>query len=275
MEYPRGTRLNKSEILEGTGYDPKRFRFIQHNTLEGTLEDGTRIIRHFTTDILTFKPDGTIIFSTGGTYAMTTRARLNEHQDLVSFWTERRVMYARANKRVEYGEGKSYMTHDPDAEVFVYEDGMSFHPKHGFKGVGRKPDKRMIRKLRKYSKDFAAKLPVEMPGGGDCWHCCMTNSEGVTMGDQAHDTSHLISHLFDKPQYFVPSLLMHALTEAQRGDYVKAAAFKGDHHEGYFASLLESYRDQMAKDIYDYLYKRIIQKRFPCERAETAHGTLH
>lgn len=271
MAYTMGTRLNKSQILESTDYDPKRFKFIQNNTLEGTLEDGTRIIRHFTTDILTFQPDGTIVFSTGGTYAMTTQARLNEHQDLVSLWTHQRVMYARAMKRVEYGNGQFYMAQDSDAEIFAYADGMSYHPEHGFKGCRRKPDKKMIKALRKYSKDFAAKLPVEQPGLGDCMYCQMiVVGTNVSLGDANEDTSHLISHIFDD-KYYVPSLLMQALTEAQRNNYVKACAFKGEHQSNYLEDLLDSYRSQMAKDIYKFLYKRIINKRFPSADVTSKH----
>jgi len=263
-------RMNKQQLLAGTDENPKDWKFIENNTLECTREDGTRIIRHFRTNILTFNPDGTIVFNTDGFRKMTTKVRMNNHQDMVDIWQDKRVWYVRAQKRVEFSNGTGFfMTRDPDAEVFVYADGMSYHPEHGFKGVGRKPDKRMLKALRKYSKDFAAALPVDMPSGGDCWYCAMTNAEGVTMGDQANDTSHLVSHVFEKPPYYVPSLLMHALTEAQRGYYIKACAFKGEHPGAYMESLLDSYRSQMAKDIYNYLYERLINKRFRASEKTT------
>jgi hypothetical protein len=266
-------RMNKTQLLEGTDIDPNACRFVENNTLERVLDDGTCIIRHFNTDIIIYKPDGTIVFNADGNRSMTTRKRMNEYQDKVELWQHQRVWYVRAMKEVEYGDNKqSFMSHDKEAEEFVYADGMTYHPKHGFKGVGKKPDKKMLKALRKYSKDFADKLPVDMPGQGDCWYCGMKEKgTNIPIGDVHKDTSHLISHIFDD-RYYVPSLLMNALDEAQRGDFIKACAFKatrqsvlplGEHQGNYYASLLKSYHNQMAKDIYTYLYKRIIDKQFP------------
>lgn len=69
-------------------------------------------------------------------------------------------------------------------------------------------------------------------------------------------SNNLVEHV--KERYYVPTLLFNAMKEAQRGDRIIASAFNGEHRNSYLDSLLSSYRSLIAKDIYQYMYRRII-----------------
>lgn len=124
--YEMGTHLTKSQIMSGTG-DVKSSKVIGNNTVEYVRENGDRVIRHFTTDILTFKSDGTIIFNTNGHLNSTTKSRMNEYQKHVVIWTDKRVWYAATRPRVVFDKN--------DDRTVVYQDGMTWHPERGFENV--------------------------------------------------------------------------------------------------------------------------------------------
>jgi len=67
-----------TEIL-GHGYKSMSYKRLANNTVEITDPDGTRRIRLHRTDILTFRPDGSIVVDTGGWDTQTTRDRLNTY----------------------------------------------------------------------------------------------------------------------------------------------------------------------------------------------------
>ena len=229
-------------------------KIVGNNTLQYDLDlVHERVIRHFDTDVLRFQADGTIMFNTDGHRSTTTKARLNEYQNDVRIWTDKRVWYACAKKLIKWTgqDDKEYecLTPNRDETHVIFADGMTYHPLRGFENCGVKPDPKLIKSIRKYADAFAASLPCDKPDGGDCWICC-ANSD---------DPNHLMTHIEDK--YYVPRLLHNALKEAQRGDYIFACAFKGDHRGSYYEQLLKSYRLHMAKDIYQYMYRRIIDRQ--------------
>jgi len=249
------SRMTKAQLMAGmTDEQQATAKLVGNNTLE-YMDGDARVVRHFTTDILRFEPDGTIVFNTSGHKSMTTKARLNDLQEPVSIWSDKRVWYARAKKQVGYGNnGDTFFAHDRDAETFVFADGMTYHPERGIENAGKEPDKQLIKSIRKFAKDFAKELPIEQPGPGDCFICCVeTDNPGYL------DRTHLLSHI--EESYYVPRLLWNALKEARRGEYYFSAAFKGDHQGSYFEQLLDGSRDQYAKDVYAYIYKRVIDKQ--------------
>jgi hypothetical protein len=50
---------------------------------------------------------------------------------------------------------------------------------------------------------------LELPSGGDCWHCSMVTEDGESLGDATGDIDHIVSHIAE--DYYVPSLLFNAL----------------------------------------------------------------
>lgn len=52
---------------------------IGNNTYLVRRDDDCVAIRLYATDILTFRPDDSVVVKTGGWYSATTKARINEH----------------------------------------------------------------------------------------------------------------------------------------------------------------------------------------------------
>jgi len=245
-------KLNKTQMLEGTPYQHEDAKFVANNTLQIKLP-GLRIIRHFHTNVLMFDSytddEGTIIvFNTDGHRSNTTRGRLNDFQDFVDIWTDKRVWYAKIRG---------------DEEVVVYKDGMTYHPKRGLENCGKVPDKKLVASIRKYAKDFAAALPIEQPGAGDCMICCL-GEQGV----DAAGVSHLLSHI--EENYFVPRLLWNAMVEADRTDLVRTYAFKDQGGNSY--PHIDSFRDWYERDVFNFMYSRIIDGRTSRPLVTSARG---
>ena len=57
-----------------------------------TSKDGCFAVRFYRTDILTFHPDGRVVFRTGGFRTATTKERLNRYSP-VGVWASRKVWY--------------------------------------------------------------------------------------------------------------------------------------------------------------------------------------
>ena len=89
--------LSKRAMLANLGRPVAASKIAARNTLDYTLEDGTRKIRLHDTDILTFHPTGLIEINTGGFNTVTTRSRMNEFLPAgSSVYTERGVIHLRA-----------------------------------------------------------------------------------------------------------------------------------------------------------------------------------
>jgi hypothetical protein len=247
-------RLTKAEILGDTPHTLARV--IQNNTLQIFQEDGTQIIRHFHTDCLTFKPDGSIIFNTDGHKSSTTKLRINEHQDKIFIYQKHRVWYVTT---------RDSMFNDKYQSI-VFADGMTWWPEDtlvvGIKikngiltGTGKAPNKKLIASIRKYCRDFVKQLPVNPPDGGDCWYCSILN------GNEPND--HLLSHIEEK--YYVPSLLARAMDNADAGKAYRWACFKITDINGNVSSDSWGYvikndygKKQVERWLYNYLYRRLI-----------------
>src|SRR4030042_112304 len=225
--------------------DPRRAKIVGNNTIE-YMDGEDRVIRHFQVDILRFHPDGSITFNSGGYRTKTTKSRLNKYQNLVSIYQDNRIWYVLWN-------GDCYWkTEGPPVETFIFADGMRVYPgdksTRRIEGAGKKPDRSLIRSIKRYSKTFDESLPVDLPGPGDCF-ICQSGSNG---------TDHLLSHI--EEGYFVPTLLVQVIHESHM-DRIGRCAFKYDDRSEYENSLLDSFRLRFQRVIYDYIYARIVDGR--------------
>ena len=59
--------------------DIKRSRKVGNNTFRVEYQDGTVAIRLHTTDVVTFKTDGTTVLNSGGWQTSTTKSRINTY----------------------------------------------------------------------------------------------------------------------------------------------------------------------------------------------------
>jgi hypothetical protein len=92
---------------------------VKGNTVE-YIDGNDRVIRLWDTDILRFRPDGSIVFDSGGFLTNTTKERLVAFQNKVAIWQERKVWYVCARY---------------DGPVYRFTDGMTYHPKRGIEGA--------------------------------------------------------------------------------------------------------------------------------------------
>jgi len=161
-------------------------------------------IRLHDTDILTFKPDGSCVVSSGGWKTHTTKDRIN------TLCAPLRLYQARGMW--------SWSTGDPfsDGDV-ISEDGALLRP---IKSQDDAKKELALRKsVTKYAKLYEKNLPLELPSGGDCWYCHLVSEDGKEWGG----TDHLISHI--EEGYVVPSLAFKAMKECGWTDMLMASAF--------------------------------------------------
>lgn len=85
-------RKTKAELLNGI-INPNSVKMLKNNTIEYFKLDGTRVIRHFSTDILIFHKDKSITFDNGGYDSMTTKERINEFQNIIGVYQQDHVWY--------------------------------------------------------------------------------------------------------------------------------------------------------------------------------------
>jgi len=83
------SRRTKRQIMAGVNCTSSSI--VDHNTVEYERENGDRVIRLHLTDIVTFRPDGTIMLNSGGWKTITTKTRMNNQ---ISPWDERRTARA-------------------------------------------------------------------------------------------------------------------------------------------------------------------------------------
>jgi hypothetical protein len=160
------------------------------------------------TNVLTFKPDGSVVYDTGGWRTNTTRDRMNNHgADGFYIWQDKGIW--------SLGRAKGPRK--------LYEDGIIVTKRGRMIGGGNiRATKAAIKRKKQidgYCKAFALALvdgKVGAPSGGDCWYCRLvtTGAEGKivqTLGDSFGSHDHLLTHI--KEGCFVPSLLQHAIED--------------------------------------------------------------
>lgn len=165
-------------------------------------------VRLHSTDIATFRPDGSVTLDSGGWRTVTTKARMNEFADWPGsqrynrIWSDRGVWYLGVNDR-----------------TVAFADGITIHRNGRITGEAEDPKgiMRLKRQISRYAHAYinalmSGELPA--PGAGDCWFCAMTitspkKDKGKGLGEAYHDTEHLTSHMQEK--YYVPALLMRAV----------------------------------------------------------------
>ena len=155
------------------------------------------------TIIIRYYPDGEIKLNTGGWKTLTTKDRINTYTPFT-------VRSENSIWKIKIAD-----------KIYNFKDNMIIYPNGKVDGATTAEEIDTFLKNKKrinaYVTKFGDALPVEQPGGGDCWHCAFTTEAGKTMGDTFKDTNHLWSHI--KENYFVPSLLYSAMKEAGYNDF--------------------------------------------------------
>jgi len=170
------------------------------------------------TDVLTFKPDGSVVYNTGGWHTNTTKDRMNS-----------------------YGAGGRWIWQDKGVWTIgtrekrvLYKDGIIITKRGRIIGGGTLRESKAALKLKKrvndYCRAFALALvdgKVPAPGASDCFYCHMVDvKSGEPFGDASNNHGHILSHI--EENYFVPSLLEHAVTAPDAPISIMAKSCIGD-----------------------------------------------
>lgn len=178
------------------GRDSKK---VGNNTYLKRRGEDIALMYH-TTDILTWKANGDIVYITGGWKTHTTKERFNSWGPLHVFQV-RGVWY--------YGHWK---------ERNVYADGMIYRNGTVILPEGAETGRHLLavgKQINEYVKGYVAKFrdgTLNIPDAGDCFYCHMVD---VKTGKPMPGTDHLTSHFEEK--YYVPSLLVNAVEECGDG----------------------------------------------------------
>lgn len=192
--------MNYTAALEKLG--KRDSRKLCNNTYLERCVNGDIAVKLHGTDVLTFKPDNSTVYNSGGWRTVTTKSRMNGYgPDGFFIWQDKGIWTLGRVK----GPRK------------LYEDGIIVTARGKITGGGNiqatKAQKRLKKRVDVYCKAFALALvegKVPAPGAGDCFYCQMKVAEtGVPLGDATENHEHLLLHI--KENYFVPGLLYNAV----------------------------------------------------------------
>ena len=186
-----GAVMNYQSAIEKlAGRDRRK---VGHNTYLEKLDGGAVGVKLHQTYVVTFKPDGVVVLSSGGWRTVTTKDRINTYSP-VCIWQKKRVWYM------------------PDGAAFF--DGITIRPDGTHDG--RVADIEVTdqqKKINKFVAGYAKAFEggkVDAPSAGDCFYCVMREVDSKKpLGEVTDNREHLDTHI--EESYFVPSLLARAL----------------------------------------------------------------
>jgi hypothetical protein len=176
-------------------------RKLANNTYLEEREHGALAIRLHATDVLIYRPNGTVELNSGGWRTITTKDRLCRF--LPGAWHVFQV-------------GGAWYLSDGSCQ-WGYEDGMVIHDDGTVTGWLREEQldgkQKLRQQVRDYAKAFIAAFDegeVPVPSRGDCLFCLF--EIGIGRGQRPEfDEEHLLEHL--RESYFVPSLLAKVIRD--------------------------------------------------------------
>ena len=229
---PAHTPLNRRQERQRKMNYEKAFDFVKsgRSKVERTYAKATTfrvegdniVVRYHHTDIITFKPDGSISIYFNGYHTMTTRRRIG---DIV-------------NVRVWGSNGMSEVAGTVVANRATIVNGIVTET--DYKKSDEDEIKDMKKRIKAYCKEYADAYPnMDDPSEGDCWYCSMFGGQG---------SSHLLSHMEEK--YYVPSLLHLAARDAGYTSGIPFTIFG--------PSYVKPVKQKVYRTIYKYMVKIII-----------------
>lgn len=240
-------------ILQGRNHSKKK---LANNTYAIRRELGAIAIQLHETDVLTFMPDKSVVVTSGGWKTVTTKDRINT--------------YLPSGYRIFQSGGVWYWA-KPQQDGFqdvnhstIFTDGDTISKRGKLVTSGNGPKEKELKALRKQINNFAAfcaeKVPLPLPGPGDCFYCQMVVSDGPnkgqTLGDAHKNTDHLRRHM--EEGYCVPSLVLRALQERGYGPMILNMAFNpdGENAPKFKTDVGNISRDYVKRAVARYLTKR-------------------
>jgi len=192
-------QYNDAEALFAKARDKNAGKPIGNNTRLVQVGSDYAIRLH-ETNIVTLKPDGSIILNSGGYRTMTTKSRINEHAPGIHITQDMGLWYVHVRNQMVF-----------------FEDGMvipATGPITGNDGYAMQKAKAQVDKMvSAFIKGYVNKMlkdGIEQPGDGDCWGCAMRD-ESHPENTEPMGYDHYLSHFEEK--YYVPTIFFQALDE--------------------------------------------------------------
>lgn len=224
----------------------------ERRTIAGNtwLERGDNItLRYHGTNVVTFRPDGSMVLNSGGWRTPTTKERIN--------WC------------LPGGFGLSQVKHVWYLNNHVFADGMVVYPDGRIEGAAEKSAPRKAAKLTKAIKAyvtgyietlFAGK--VERPSVGDCWHCWygpMRTQNKRTLGEVTGD-DHMRHHIQER--YYVPSMIVRAADTFGASFYTRTVlgdllGYTKHFKDGNLGDMRDIARDDLSKVLRRYVLRQV------------------
>ena len=186
----------KTRMEAETYLGKKDSRPIENNTRVERRGAGNIAIKYHNTDIVVYRPDGTIVVNSGGWHTPTTKDRINRYAGL-RIWQSKSIWYIDQN--------------------LIFVDNGIINPDGSFTGFEKyteskaKAQRKLFKQIKDYCDAYMEKMrsgTLGAPSGGDCWYCYMKTEDGKALGDISH-SDHILSHI--KEKYYVPSLIVNAM----------------------------------------------------------------
>jgi len=236
-------RKTKKEILEGVPSEAIiSSKKIGNNTYEVLLTNGDRIIRLHNTNVITYKPDNTVILDSGGWLTPTTKDRINQYSPY------------------KISQRKNIWFITVADQEYIFEDRMQIKG-DVVTGANVNNEKELTllnKKINSYVKNYIEKLitrNMDRPSEADCWYCALSNKDS-SLGELTHDKNHIISHI--EESYYVPSLLIRAIEKlpiSQVGMHCLGYWFK--YHEDQCQNMEDIAISQIKKSLTRYIRSQV------------------
>ena len=177
-------------------------KIVANNTFEYNTEDGRLYYRLHMTDIMVFRPDGSIVLDTGGWKTSTTKERMNRFLPKgISVWQSKgRWFLGRSHHYTKGGYVEEW--------VVPYFDGVVIPSDYSRPVIKleRALDARNTKILKQIGdycvevKKLIADGKLPLPSGGDCWICLAESGQDLrdSGGDPTRNNSHILEHLREK-----------------------------------------------------------------------------
>lgn len=207
-----------------------------HHTRLQRRPDGTIAVRLWSTDVVTYRPDGTARLDSGGWRTVTTKARMTEYTAArIASDRGRWYVYPTTRRMIDVHTGATWRALDPATRVpftdGIVVDAVGYPTGEGMPSAAsvaraERADARMAARIGKYVGGYMAAFTKGMPapGGGDCWDCSIFDASADAGVLPETSTDHLRSHMTER--YYVPSLAVNALRFA---GYREPAIILGAH----------------------------------------------
>lgn len=185
-------------------------RKLANNTYLVRREWGKIAVMLHDTDVVTYYPDGSVRFDSGGWRTPTTKERINSYSPATVYQQVGIWLISFGGSTVTFADG-----------MVLTADGVWINP-----GPDRAELAALRDRIKRYVEEFMERFDVDQvpaPSAFDCWYCLFNsgdNAAAALLSTTTIPTAHLESHMRDRD--YVPSLVATAIKRYPVSDVARA-----------------------------------------------------